>query len=199
MKFFLEREYFTEHWIHTKFVTNTGYGLLVCTMKICLVVILRHRKRGSQIEKHQIDDIFMIFLESLATLCKNCAGWWWFLLQRSRLLSCFKLIAVIDCASKMMMSCARVIMLFCRQICFSVTHFFCIVSSKNNRRVFFLCWFSTTFFHSIHKYWTRNSFYSIFGFDLVDFFCFNRVSNFWKTNSTNHVVLCMSKCRLVYW
>lgn len=119
-----------------------------------------------------------------------------FLLQKSRSWSCFKLIAVIDCASKMMMSCARVVMHFFCQICCSVTRFFCIVSSKNNRRDFLPLLFS----HIIHKYWTRNSFYSIFGLWFGWFFAFNRVfQTFEKPMLNKSCSLCMSKCRLVYW
>lgn len=73
----------------------------------------------------------------------------------------FKLIAVIDCASKMMMNCARggrVILLPSDLL----KHLF--VSSKNNRSFFVgFCFF----FHILHIYWTRNSFYSIFGFDFA--------------------------------
>lgn len=145
MKFFLEREYFTEHLIHTKFVTNTGYGLLVCTMKICSVVMLRHRKGGSQIEKHQIDDIFSWYFwkvwQNIAKIVQDDDG---VLLQSSRLLSCFKLIAVIDCASKMMMSSARVIMLFVVRFALAL-HFFVSFLLRTIEE-FFLCWFSTTFF-----------------------------------------------------
>lgn len=99
------------------------------------------------------------------------------LLQRSTFCPCFKLIAVIDCASKMMMSCVLVILLS-----FQFVVAFCLnlfVSSKNNRRVF---GFSFAFFYhfdDIHNYWTRNSFYSIFGFDFV--MCFQSCFKLSKT------------------
>lgn len=96
----------------------------------------------------------------------------------------FKLIAVIDCASKMMMmlcSCGwRVISCFLLQIFFSIT--LLVTFLLRTIEEIFFCWFCfpTRFcFHIIHKYWTRNSFYSIFGFDFAVLF-FNRVSNFQK-------------------
>lgn len=104
-------------------------------------------------------------------------------------LSCFKLIAVIDCASKMMMSSARVIMLHCFwfQICCSVTRFILFLLRTIVEFFFCVLIFYHVYFHIIHKYWTRNSFYSIFGFDLVVAF-YSIVFQTSKTYSTNHVV-----------
>lgn len=93
--------------------------------------ILRLPKKGSGIEKnikYMMYALHFVIMMILFTLVL------------------FKLIAVIDCASKMMMSCARgwrVISCFCYQICCIIT--LCFVSSKNNRRFFWFDTFCTIF------------------------------------------------------
>lgn len=126
---------------------------------------------------------FFFCWESFANFQKMCWWWWWVFASKFTLVL-FKLIAVIDCASKMMMmlcSCGwRVISCFLLQIFFSITLFFTFLL-RTIEEFFLLVLFSYLIFfsHIIHKYWTRNSFYSIFGFDFAVLF-FNRVSNFQK-------------------
>lgn len=141
---------------------------------ICFIFASAEKRQ--LMEKRQNDDIFMIFERGFfSNPQKNVMTMG--LLQRSTFCPCFKLIAVIDCASKMMMSCVLVILLS-----FQFVVAFCLnlfVSSKNNRRVF---GFSFAFFYhfdDIHNYWTRNSFYSIFGFDFV--MCFQSCFKLSKT------------------
>lgn len=136
-------------------------------------------------KKHQIDDICVIFffVEKVSQLSKNVLMMVMGFASKFTLVL-FKLIAVIDCASKMMMmlcSCGwRVIPCFLLQIFFNITLFVTFLLRTIEEFFFVVFVFLPDFFFRIiHKYWTRNSFYSIFGFDFAVLF-FNRVSNFQK-------------------
>lgn len=111
---------------------------------ICFIFASAEKRQ--LMEKRQNDDIFMIFERGFfSNPPKNVMTMG--LLQRSTFCPCFKLIAVIDCASKMMMSCVLVILLS-----FQFVVAFCLnlfVSSKNNRRVF---GFSFAFFLPFWRY-----------------------------------------------
>lgn len=114
----------------------------------------------------------------------------------------FKLIAVIDCASKMMMmlcSCGwRVIPCFLLQIFFNITLFVTFLL-RTIEEFFLLFLFSYQIFS--HYSQILNKKLILFYFRV--WFCcvvFQSCVKLSKTYSTNHFCsLCMSKCRLVYW
>lgn len=123
------------------------------------------------------------FDKTLQKLCRMMMDS--FLLQRSRSWSCLKLIAVIDCASKMMMSCARVVMHFFVRFAVALHFFFVSFLLRTIEEIFYHFCFLTLF--TIIEQETHSILFS--GFDLADFLLlivyFKLLKNL---TSTNHVV-----------
>lgn len=116
----------------------------------------------------------------------------------------FKLIAVIDCASKMMMmlcSCGwRVISCFLLQIFFSITLFVTFLLRTIEEFFFVGFVFLPDFFFTLFTNIEQETHSILFSGLILLCFVFQSCFKLSKTYSTNYFCsLCMSKCRLVYW